>query len=94
MKCWDYKAIWFWGSIQPKWSQETEECRPLAGSFGPRGGRWAVGGGSIPLSGVFISVAEDDDKRLVITGSGRLERLTVETDLLSTSTTNGDKDAW
>lgn len=39
----------------------------------------------IPLSGEFSKVAEEDDRRLEMTGSVGLDRFIVETDLLSVS---------
>lgn len=44
---------------------------------------------SLPLSGECRSVAEDDERRLVMTGSVCLDRLVVETERLSAS---GDKE--
>lgn len=40
----------------------------------------------LPRSGEFNSVAEDDERRLFMTGSMCLDRFMVETDLLSAST--------
>lgn len=40
----------------------------------------------LPRSGEFNSVAEDEDRRLFMTGSMCLDRFMVETDLLSAST--------
>jgi len=45
----------------------------------------------LPLSGEFSKVAEEDDRRLEITGSVCLDRFIVETDLLSASTNTQTK---
>lgn len=43
------------------------------------------GGLKLPRSGECRSVAEDDERRLVMTGSVCLDKFTVDTDLLSAS---------
>lgn len=45
---------------------------------------------TVPLSGEFSKVADEDESRLLMTGSTCFERFMVETDLLSGSKTNGD----
>lgn len=40
----------------------------------------------VPLSGEFSSVAEEEERRLEMTGSMCLDRFMVDTDLLSAST--------
>jgi hypothetical protein len=44
---------------------------------------------TVPLSGEFSKVAEEDESRLLMTGSTCLERFMVETDRLSGSKTDG-----
>ena len=45
---------------------------------------------TVPLSGEFSKVADEDESRLLMTGSTCFERFMVETDRLSGSKTNGD----
>ena len=45
---------------------------------------------TVPLSGEFSKVADEEESRLLMTGSTCFERFMVETDLLSGSKTNGD----
>lgn len=48
----------------------------------------------LPRSDEFNSVAEDEDRRLFMTGSVCLDRFMVETDLLSASTNKSTQTAW
>ena len=45
---------------------------------------------TVPLSGEFSKVADEEESRLLMTGSTCFERFMVETDRLSGSKTNGD----
>lgn len=45
---------------------------------------------TVPLSGEFSNVADEEESRLLMTGSTCFERFIVETDRLSRSKTNGD----
>lgn len=49
---------------------------------------------TVPLSGEFSNVADEEDSRLLMTGSTCFERFIVETDRLSGSKTNGDNANW
>lgn len=46
--------------------------------------------GTVPLSEEFSNVADEEESRLLMTGSTCFERFIVETDRLSGSKTNGD----
>lgn len=45
---------------------------------------------TVPLSGEFSNVADEEESRLLMTGSTCFERFIVETDRLPRSKTNGD----
>lgn len=49
---------------------------------------------TVPLSGEFSNVADEEESRLLMTGSTCFERFIVETDRLSGSKTNGDNANW
>lgn len=49
---------------------------------------------TVPLSEEFSNVADEEESRLLMTGSTCFERFIVETDRLSGSKTNGDNANW